>query len=809
MKKFGLVFLICITLSLLLCACIPTTTQYEISVDFGDGFTVDGNNVTFEYGNIFSAPQAKLVDAQGNKYRATIKATLKNKTSGQVITDTFIIPQVNDEYTLTYHVESYNADDITYNIVCKDTTAPIITFEQPEETCLVGSSLVLTATATDTGDVPIACEFEVNYASIASSKGNGYALQNDNTLVMEEEGYYHITVSAEDASGNMAQQTCTVHAVLNAISLKNNNLVKYSVVAKNNSSWEVEAKSFVVKYLQSDEMRAIYNSSTGSGKKITIECNSDADFDPEYFEITVDESFNVTIYGGVRGVIYGAFELLERCGFGFYTIDLETHPTEYVSLKPVDLMCSQTSGMKYRSVLGNTVGQGWGTLLKFRLNSLWQRSDIPYETYGGTYYYAGTQAHTLTGESGCLLADYVSTNPEYFALVDGTRRTDRKGQMCFSSEGAKQAVIANVKSWLQAKPKASLVSVTLGDNNNYCQCDSCKAKYSQGYTVTDLYMQLVDDVAKAIKDEYPNVLVQCFSYGGASGAPTKITKVSDNVICQYCCGDCKAHAIDNPNCAVNVEACKNIEKWSSVCSNLLVWDYPLNFKYCLASTPQIKDFLANAKYFYEQGTFGMFQEYMHSSGINGATFDELKTYLLTKIMWNPTMTDEEYEKHVANFMKAYYGDGWEYLRQYISLYESYAGRDGLHYDYDMGIIDPDGQTASSPAVSLLIPQDKVSEFLAKAYELWSKAEELATDEQLTRILKDKTQLVYLDLCLTMDDILENGTQAEKTAVIAKNAKLISMIKQYNLRITFWGQTTSSQYADLDKNVSPLNWDYNW
>ena len=36
-------------------------------------------------------------------------------------------------------------------------------------------------------------------------------------------------------------------------------------------------------------------------------------------------------------------------------------------------------------------------------------------------------------------------------------------------------------------------------------------------------------------------------------------------------------------------------------------------------------------------------------------------------MWNPYMSEEEYNRHMNEFLEAYYGAGWVYIRQYIQF----------------------------------------------------------------------------------------------------------------------------------------------
>ena len=69
------------------------------------------------------------------------------------------------------------------------------------------------------------------------------------------------------------------------------------------------------------------------------------------------------------------------------------------------------------------------------------------------------------------------------------------------------------------------------------------------------------------------------------------------------------------------------------------------------------------RFFADHNVKGMFCQ-GNSQGLSGE-FGELRSYLLTKLMMYPYMTEEEYSKHMNEFLEAYYGAGWQNIREYI------------------------------------------------------------------------------------------------------------------------------------------------
>lgn len=68
--------------------------------------------------------------------------------------------------------------------------------------------------------------------------------------------------------------------------------------------------------------------------------------------------------------------------------------------------------------------------------------------------------------------------------------------------------------------------------------------------------------------------------------------------------------------------------------------------------------------FHESGVRGVFEEGDFQAP-SDTEFAELKVYLLSKLMQDPCETDVDAE--INGFLKAYYGDGWESIREFIDI----------------------------------------------------------------------------------------------------------------------------------------------
>ena len=86
------------------------------------------------------------------------------------------------------------------------------------------------------------------------------------------------------------------------------------------------------------------------------------------------------------------------------------------------------------------------------------------------------------------------------------------------------------------------------------------------------------------------------------------------------------------------------------------------------------------QFFAENNVVSMFPQ-GNGQGISGE-FGELRAYLLAKLMCDPFMTKEEYSNHMNEFLAAYYGEGWEYIRAFIDKTSELAANGGYKINSD-------------------------------------------------------------------------------------------------------------------------------
>ena len=118
---------------------------------------------------------------------------------------------------------------------------------------------------------------------------------------------------------------------------------------------------------------------------------------------------------------------------------------------------------------------------------------------------------------------YGKTNPEYYMLVDGTRRTEGYTQLCYSNPEMTKAFIKETLEIVKTLPDYyETINIMIDDTPTFCQCEGCEKpiklpngktidKKNEAYKSTLFYMFL-NQVARAVAKARPGLDIKCFGY---------------------------------------------------------------------------------------------------------------------------------------------------------------------------------------------------------------------------------------------------------------------------------------------------------
>ena len=482
---------------------------------------------------------------------------------------------------------------------------------------------------------------------------------------------------------------------------------------------------------------------------------------------------HLEIVGGLRGVLYGVYSFLEKYfGIRYFSPAVEkildngdiTIGGIYEKFIPVleyrDIMFCETWDKRFS--------------LKQKINGMFSRPLGEEEGYG-VGYAGGFEGLCHTFWPLVPKGRYFEEHPEYYALQDGKRNPDG---LCLTNPDTFDILVENLRKWLRNEKLPRLVSVSVNDNDIYCQCPECAAIDEREGSHSGQVLNFVNKVAEALHEEFPDVRIDTLSYSFARRSP-KFLKPHKNVAIRICTGiSCSNHGIEECkepipmwNSAKSYYTSKFIEdikNWSGVCDKIYIWDYVVNYYHLNAIYPTFHTFLPRMKFYTDNHAKGIYFEGSSDSG----EFFELRAYLLAKLAWDPNMSEKEFDTHMNEFLYGYYGEGGKYIREFIDYSAEYMK------DMHFGIMTP---------LRFMFPSEQINgktvyalDFFKKSRDLFEKAKtaaESAGDKE--RIEKASIQVDYCDLFLNMDHYMSVASESEKQAVIRRNRALYERMVKFN------------------------------
>lgn len=456
---------------------------------------------------------------------------------------------------------------------------------------------------------------------------------------------------------------------------------------------------------------------------------------------------------GERGTLYGVYSFLEKyVGVRYYTPSCERILKAEKAVIPSELDEYFVPSLTFRDCFWYEAFDPEFSA-KQKINSCVSR-DLT--NYGGGVSYAGNFVHTLSTLAGtgtvspCLTNDDVYTN-----------------------------VLNNAKKWLSANTDSKIISVTAGGDGSSksCSCKNCTAVNNEEDSSVGAFIVFVNRLANDLRCDFPDVYVDAL-IPSVNDDPPKNTAPCENVIIRLSSVDaCFSHSITE--CTSN-NFDEHVTSWGERCENLYIWDYTTNFMYYLCPFPNLFTLFDNIKFYAQNNVKGLFEQgnYQSPSG----EFGELRAYLISKLLWDPDMSREEYLAYMYDFLEGYYGEGWEYILEYINKTSEASSQS--HMLVVSGVKSIMGKEKSS---------DELAAFAQELSNLWTKAYNATTETVCRRhVEKSKIQADYYSMYVSWDE--------EKHPELLEN--MYEIIQKY--KITHFREGTEiPSLESFDK--SPSTW----
>jgi len=246
---------------------------------------------------------------------------------------------------------------------------------------------------------------------------------------------------------------------------------------------------------------------------------------------------------------------------------------------------------------------------------------------------------------------WFDSRPEYFCEINDRRVRD--GQLCLSHPDVLEILVENLEKKMDAKPDATIWSVSQNDNYNYCTCADCSGKDEEHGSHAGSVLAFVNKVAR----RFPDKTISTLAYQYSRAAPTGIVP-ERNVNIMFCSIECNRSRplADDPG---EAGFRRDIEDWGRLTDNIVVWDYVVQFRNYLDPFPNLHVLQPNLRFFAKNGCTMMFQQ---GSGGSITEFHELRTYLIAKLLWNP---ESDVDAILTDFLDGYYGKAGPFIGKYI------------------------------------------------------------------------------------------------------------------------------------------------
>lgn len=466
----------------------------------------------------------------------------------------------------------------------------------------------------------------------------------------------------------------------------------------------------------------------------------------------LDETFtyesrrrNLFIYGGSqRGTMYGVYSFLENelgCRWFSPTCTKVPKATKWRFKK---LNHTESPAIKYRysNYFNITNADDWSAHNK--QNYQWNVRTNQYGNLEGYW-----SAHTM----GLFVpqGEFFAAHPEYFAERNGERVSD--GQLCLTNPEVMTICRERLLKVMDREPLYRIYSLSQNDNFGFCECEECKKIEEQYGGHSGLILWFVNQVADEVKKVHPDKYVGTFAYQYGRKPPVGIAP-RDNVVIRLCSIECCfAHPMD-AGCPQNASFMEDLEGWKQIAPHLFIWDYIVNYAQYLAPWPNFQVLAQNIKIFKESNAIGIFEEAQYQS--NGSEFQEMKTWVTAKLLWNP---DQDVNVLVKEFIEGFYGQAAPKIQAYYDLCQSLVKPD-LHYGIYIRENDP------------IYTDAFVEESMALVREAMAMAESEEIKERTGEVLM---QVLYLKVMRNKQQAFEDGSWDELTG----------LIKHYDARVNEW------------------------
>lgn len=281
---------------------------------------------------------------------------------------------------------------------------------------------------------------------------------------------------------------------------------------------------------------------------------------------------------------------------------------------------------------------------------------------------------------------YYDKHPEYYALVKGKRAVtydpkDQGNQLCTSNPDVIREVAKNLIDTLTANPGIDIINFSPEDNRRFCECENCKALDEPGRDWLGKYTNrsavFNDQVAKIVKEKFPDVLIKVGAYENYARVPLSADyHPSDNLLFQVChLWFCHNHPLGSDMCAdgvtykandqfnTNKEFEKILDEWLKLSKHVFIYEYYQISGMNRANLPwpMIHTMRSDIPWYKNKGVEGFYTQTSDDWKKLGLNF-----YIASKLCWN---TELNVDALIDDYFTKFYGKAAEPAKDFFMTME--------------------------------------------------------------------------------------------------------------------------------------------
>ncbi len=434
--------------------------------------------------------------------------------------------------------------------------------------------------------------------------------------------------------------------------------------------------------------------------------------------------------GNEKGVLYAVNTFLEEVlKVRWYTYRDKTNGLKLVIVKP-DYYMKSSPSFEFRSIYSNDFLQHTDYADFHKIN----------------YAFEGRKLYAHSFDEFVSPQEYFNKHPEYFAEVNGIRIKD---QLCLSQPEVYEIVKTELGNKIKENPEIKNWSFSQNDNLHVCQCNLCRKKINNDNDFSEILIPFINKLAET----YPKIIISTLAFNQSMKPPKKV-KPNKNVEIMFCIASYdRFYSFGEAKDEKSVLTYNAFVKWSEISSNIFIWDYTVNFFNTISPFPNVQTFQKTLQTFSKFKVKGIF---MQGVGEQTGEFAELKSYLLSKLIWNVNLDSEVI---IKEFLQNYYGPGWESLYSYLTV---------VHQRNKGKFFLSNWEDYSTSSFDTYTNYDYYKAFFTKALSL------AKTEEQRKRITKELLSIQYNYIENSKLSKSKNDSFNQVISDFKKNSKFVDL-----------------------------------